>query len=95
MASEFSTAKLHSKKIPELILDPDSVSVSVSLSQERNYLSSGNKQARHIHSSSKDMTLGRREEEEKEDTLGKQGIKHGIRHQTTKRPSANLQLRSS
>lgn len=94
MASEFSTAKLHSKKIPELILDPDSVSVS--LSQERNYLSSGNKQARHIHSSSKDMKLGRREEEEeKEGTLGKQGIKHGIRHQTTKRPSANLQLRSS
>jgi hypothetical protein len=94
MASEFSTAKLHSKKIPELILDPDSVSVS--LSQERNYLSSGNKQARRIHSSSKDMKLGRREEEEeKEGTLGKQGIKHGIRHQTTKRPSANLQLRSS
>jgi hypothetical protein len=43
MASEFSTAKLHSKKIPELILDPDSASVS--LNQERNYLSSGNKQA--------------------------------------------------
>jgi hypothetical protein len=93
MASEFSTAKLHSKKIPGLILDPDSVSVS--LSQERNYLSSGNKQAQHIHSSSKDMELGRREEEEKEGTLGKQGIKHRIGHQTTKRPSANLQLRSS